>query len=85
MTAIPARYRKDLSGKELAYEFMMMLDRLCPGDEMVIDYKAFIALGPDNEVTPPAYPHRRWRNEATRALHIRRFHNDLEERRFVPP
>lgn len=58
-----APYRRDLEGRDLAYEFHLMLSRLEIGDTLVIPHVVFVRLGPDNEVTPPPYPHTRWRDE----------------------
>lgn len=48
-----APYRRDLEGRDLAYEFHLMLSRLEIGDTLVIPHVVFVRLGPDNEVTQP--------------------------------
>ena len=67
-----AAYRRDLRGADLAYEFGLMLDKLEPGDTLIIPNSVFVNLGPDHDVSPPPYPHTRWRDEATQFLHVRR-------------
>ena len=69
----PAPYRRDLRGKDLIYELMMLMDRLQPGDTLRIDRRFLLQAGASLEhVLPPAYPHTRWSEEETMDLCIRR-------------
>jgi hypothetical protein len=67
-----APYRRDLRGADLAYEFCLMLDKLRPGDTLIIPNSVFVHLGPDHEVSPPPYPHTRWRDARGESLCVRR-------------
>lgn len=71
--SLPAGYRDDLSGRDLVYELVMLMDKLRPGDTLRIHpgflYRAGASL--DN-VLPTTYPHRRWIDDATGDLCVHR-------------
>ena len=71
INASPMRYRRDLRGSDLAYEFFLMLDRLRIGDELIIPNEVFVKLD-GHDVSPPPYPHTRWRDDRDNALRVRR-------------
>ena len=63
-----APYRRDLRGADLAYEFCLYATKLRPGDTLIIPEQCVRSPGPDHEVSPPPYPHTRWRDARGESL-----------------
>lgn len=73
VNGVPAPFRRDLDGADLVHELVLLLDKLRPGDTLRIHRKFLWEHGASlDHVMPPAYPHRRWVDEATTDLCIRR-------------
>ena len=60
-----------LTGEALARMFEKQLSELQPGCTLTITSEGLVALE-GVEVAAPAYPHKRWRDEANNKLCIRR-------------
>lgn len=73
LNGTPAPYRRDLTGKDMIYELMLLMDKLRPGDTLRIHRRFLWEAGASLEhVLPPAYPHTRWSEMETSDLCIRR-------------
>lgn len=69
----PGRYRRDLTGNDMIYELVLLMDKLQPGDTLRIHRKFLRQANASLEhVLPPSYPHTRWTDDATNDLCVRR-------------
>lgn len=75
INSLPAHYRRDLRGRDLIYELVLLMDKLKPGDTLRIHRRFLSEAGASlKHVLPPTYPHKRWSDDATGDLCVRRDH-----------
>lgn len=69
----PAPVRRDLSGDDMIYELVRLMDKLQPGDTLRIHRRFLWEAGASLEhVLPPAYPHTRWVDDCCSDFCIKR-------------
>lgn len=69
----PAPFRRDLHGTDATYELILLLDRLQPGDTLIIDRTQFRRMGGNlSVVIVPPYPHKRWVDDDDMTLRVQR-------------
>lgn len=69
----PIPHRRDLRGDDMIHELVLLIDMLRPGDTLRIHRRFLWEVVADLEhLRPPAYPHTRWSDDATKDFCIRR-------------